>query len=155
MKAALAIVLAFAGCKPETARQADQAAKDVIEARKGGEPHRRAAAEHRFTDKQRIRIAALRGEHSVIGSQLKMIGVFAQYARITDAGRADVNNHLTEFKRLLDEAKNQIEGLAKTAVDNWQERDDAVREAMDSLESARKAAWRALDDAPRIDSNAS
>jgi hypothetical protein len=168
IRTALAIVIAFAGCKPETARKADRAAEDVLEQRADlkkaaqGEPHQVAveskelsAAAQRFTETKRIRIAALRGEHSVIATQIKLISTLAEHSPITDAGRADINNKLSAFQLRLDEAKNQIEGLAGAAVDTWEQRDDAVRDAMSALESARKAAWRALDDAPRIRPNAS
>jgi chromosome segregation ATPase len=165
-RAALAIVIAFAGCKPESARKADRAAKDVIEQRadlkKAEQPDQVAverkelsAAAQQFTESKRIRIAALRGEHSVIATQIRLISTLTEYSRITDGGRADINNKLSAFQMRLDEAKNQIEGLAGAAADAWEQRDDAVRDAMDALESARKAAWRSLDDAPRIHPNAS
>jgi chromosome segregation ATPase len=166
IRAALAIVIAFAGCKPESARKADRAAKDVIEQRadleKAEQPDQVAlerkelsAAAQQFTESRRIRIAALRGEHSVIATQIRLISTLTEYSRITDGGRADINNKLSAFQMRLDEAKNQIEGLAGAAADAWEQRDDAVRDAMDALESARKAAWRSLDDAPRIHPNAS
>jgi hypothetical protein len=97
----------------------------------------------------------LRGEHSVIATQLRLISTFTEYAQITDASRADINNKLAAFKMRLGEAQNQIEGLAGAAAESWEQRDDAVREAMTALESARKAAWQSLDEAPRIHPNAS
>lgn len=166
--AALAIALAFAGCKPETARKADRAAKDVLHQRAdlekaveqqperaGAESQELSAAAKQFIERRRIRIAALRGQHSVIATQLQLISTFAEAARITDAGRADINNKLSAFRMRLDEAANHIEGLRDTGADSWQQRHDAVQDAMDVLESARKAAWRALDDAPRIHPDAS
>jgi hypothetical protein len=169
MRLALAIVIAFAGCKPETARKADRAAADVVEQRADlkqaaesenpaavvVEAEELSAAERLFTERKRIRIAALRGEHSVIGTQVMLISTLAEYSQLTDAGRADINNTLTTFHRRLDEAGNQIEGLDRTGAVDFSQRDDAVREAMSLLEAARKAAWRALHDAPRIDPNAS
>ena len=168
VRLALVIAVAFIGCKPETARQSDRAADNVRQLRTDVRRAARmaptralvetaelTAAEQTFIEQKRIRIAALRGEVSVIGTQLALIGLFAEHAKITDASRADINNHLTAFKVTLDIARNQIEGLALTGADAWNERDDAVREAMNALESARKAAWRALEDAPRIDPRAS
>jgi hypothetical protein len=167
-RTALAIAVVFVGCKPETARKADLAAEEVLEQRAdlqkaaGSDPDQVAveskelsAAAERFTQNKRIRIAALRGEVSVIATQIKLISTFTEYARITDASRADINNKLSAFQMRLGEAKNQIEGLAGADVDGWEQRDDAVREAMAALESARAAAWRSLDDAPRIHPDAS
>jgi hypothetical protein len=168
IRAALAIVIAFAGCKPESARRADRAAEEVLAERAqvkeaattapdkvGVESKQLSAAAQQFTESKRIRIAALRGEHSVIATQVRLISTLSEYSRMTDSGRADINNKLSAFQMRLDEAKNQIEGLAGAPVDAWEQRDDAVREAMNALETARKAAWRSLDDAPRIHHNAS
>jgi hypothetical protein len=168
LRTALAIALAFAGCKSETARKADRAAKDVLEqradlkeaatqdpARAVAESKELSAAARLFIERRRVRVAALRGEHSVIASQLRLISTFAEHAKITDAGRADINNKLSAFRMRLDEAANHIEGLRNAGADIWQQRDDAVQDAMDSLDNARRAAWRALDDAPRIHRNAS
>ena len=168
IRTALAIAIAFAGCKPETARKADRAAEEVLEQRAdlkqavqaapdkvALESKELSAAAQQFTENKRIRIAALRGEHSVIATQVKLISTLTEHSRITDTGRADINNKLSAFQLRLGEAKNQIEGLAGAAVEAWQQRDDAVREAMAALESARGAAWRALDEAPRIRPNAS
>src|SRR5258705_5577017 len=108
--AQLVIAIAFAGCKPETARQADRAADNVLQQRTDVKRVARAAptqlaaatrqlsaAEQQFIEKKRIRIAASRGEHSVIGTQFNLIGLFAEHAEITDASRADINNKLTAF----------------------------------------------------------
>jgi hypothetical protein len=167
-RAALAIVISFAGCKPETARQADRAAEHVVEQRNDlaeavrdeptqvpTEAKELSRATKKFIEKRRIRIAALRGQRSVIGTQFLLISSFAEHARITDAGRADVNNALTELEHELEVAGNEIDGLAKVGVDDWTARDDQVREVMSDLESAAKSAWRALEEAPRIHPNAS
>lgn len=165
---ALAIAVAFAGCKPETARKADRAAENLLEQRADlkeavkAQPDQ-AATESKelsdavklFAERKRIRIAALRGEHSVIATQLRLISTLTEYSQLTDAGRADINNKLSVFQRRLDEASNHIEGLSGASAEVWQQRDDAVREVMTVLESARRAAWKALDDAPRIHPNAS
>lgn len=167
-RAWLAIAIVFAGCKPESARQADRAADNVIEQRKDlkkavqteptevpAESKQLSRAAAQFIEKRRIRIAALRGEHSVIGTQLALISTLAEHSPITDAGRADINNKLSTFQMQFDIAGNHIEGLAGADVDVWNQRDDAVRDAMDALESARAEAWQALEDAPRIRPNAS
>ena len=164
----LAIALAVAGCQPETARKADRAAKDVIEEREdlrqtardepaqvGSASQELSDAARRFAERKRIRIAALRGEHSVIGTQLKLISTLAEYFPLTDQGRAGVNNELTALQMRLDEAGNQIEGLVGVGAERWNERDDAVRDAMGKLDAARRSAWRALQDAPRPHPNAS
>jgi hypothetical protein len=158
----LAIAVAVAGCQPETARKADRAAKDVIEQRAdlkqaareepaqiGSESQELSDAARLFTERKRVRIAALRGEHSVIATQVKLISTMAEYFPLSDQGRADVNNKLTELQKRLDAAGNQIEGLAGVGAEQWSARDDAVRDAMDQLDAARRAAWRALQDAPR------
>jgi hypothetical protein len=168
IRAALAIAIALPGCKSETARQADRAADEVLEHRADLKQAARTNPERvaeqskelsvvarQFTENKRIRIAALRGQHSVIATQLMLISTLTEYSRITDASRADINNKLSAFQMRLDEAKNQIEGLAGATADGWKQRDDAVRDAMNTLESARKAAWNALEDAPRIHRNAS
>jgi hypothetical protein len=167
-RAALAIVVSFAGCKPETARQADRAAEHVVEQRNDlaeavrdeptqvpAEAKELSRATELFIENKRIRIAALRGQRSVIGTQFLLISSFAEHARITDAGRADVNNALTELEHQLETEGNQIDGLATVGVDEWNERDDQVRDVMSDLESAAKTAWRALEEAPRIHPNAS
>lgn len=165
---ALAIAVGFAGCKPDTARKADRAAENLLEQRADlkeavkAQPDQVATeskelsdAVQLFAERKRIRIAALRGEHSVIATQLRLISTLTEYSQLTDAGRADINNKLSMFQRRLDEASNHIEGLSGASAEVWRERDDAVREVMTTLESARRAAWKALDDAPRIHPNAS
>lgn len=166
--AALAIAVVLGGCKPDTARKADRAAETLLEqrddlkeamkaqpARVATETKELSDAVKRFAEKKRIRIAALRGEHSVIATQLRLISTLTEYSQLTDAGRADINNKLSAFQMRLDEASNHIEGLSGAGAEVWQQRDDAVREVMSVLESARRAAWKALDDAPRIHPNAS
>ncbi len=156
------MVLAVAGCQPETARKADRAAQDVIEQREdlkhatreepaqiGSASQELSDAARLFIERKRVRIAALRGEHSVIATQVKLISTMAEYFPLSDQGRADVNNKLTELQMRLDAAGNQIEGLAGVGAEQWSARDDAVRDAMDELDAARRAAWRALQDAPR------
>lgn len=167
MRLALAIAVVFAGCKPENARQAERAAKDVIAqhedveqavrqgpAQVAAEAKELTEAAKLFIERRRIRIAALRGEHSVISSQVLLISTMSEYFPLTDAGRADINNKLSELLMKLDEAKNHIEGLAGTAADHWEQRDDAVRDVMEQLDTKRRAAWRALQDAPRVHRNA-
>jgi hypothetical protein len=167
-RCALAIAIALVGCKPETARKADTASKKVIDEREQvrqaaqDKPHEVAveskelgeAAQH-FAESKRIRVAALRGEHSVIATQLMLISTMAEYFPLTAAGRADVTEMLAAFHMRLDVAKNQIEALAGATVDDWEDRDDAVREAMTALDQARAAAWRALNDAPHTPGEAS
>lgn len=158
----LAIAIVFAGCQPETARKAEQAAKEVVDGREELEQAAREApaqigsasqelseAARLFTERKQSRIAALRGEHSVIATQVKLISTMAEYFPLSDQGRADVNNKLTELQMRLDEAGNHIEGLTGVGAEQWSARDDAVRDAMDELDAARRAAWRALQDAPR------
>jgi hypothetical protein len=165
---ALVIAVVFTGCKPETGRKAERAAKDVAEQREdlkaaASETPTNVAAEAKelsqaaklFTERKRIRIAALRGEHSVVGTQVRLISTMAEHFPLTDAGRADINNALTKFQRQLDEARNHIEGLEGLGPDEWTERDDAVQDAMDELDNVRRAAWRALEDAPRVHRDAS
>jgi hypothetical protein len=160
---ALAIAVVFAGCKSETGRKAERAAKDVLvqrehveqAAREGGtnvaaEAQELSRAARLFVERKRIRIAALRGEHSVIGTQAQLISTMAEYFPLTDAGRADIHDKLTRFQAKLEETADYIDGLDGAGAEDWKERDDAVQDAIDELDDARRAAWRALTDAPRV-----
>jgi len=164
----LALVFAYAGCKSETARKASRAADEVVEQRRDivktahEDPERipveareLTQAEREFAERKRIRIAALRGEHSVIATQVKLIATLAESFPLTDAGRADVNDKLSKFELRLAEAMNHIDGLKTVDAEAWEARDEQVRAAMDTLNKARATAWDALEDAPRIAPNAS
>lgn len=167
----VAAVFAATACKPESARRADRAAKDVVEQRDdlvkaakniADEPEQvlaevgqLAAAAEKFDKLKQARLAALRGQHSVIASQTLLIGTMARELPITDAARGDINEKLTRFQARLDEAQNLIEGLSRTMIDDWEQLDTAATDAMQRLDDARKAAWESLEDAPHIDHSAS
>ena len=168
IRLSLAIVIAFAGCKSETARRADRAADEVVEQREDVvkaatakpdkltvEAKELTQAEREFAERKRIRIAALRGEHSVIATQVDLIATMAKHFPLTDAGRAGVSDRLTKFQQRLVEARDHIDGLAGTDAAAWEQADDKVREVMDALDDARALAWEALHEAPRTDPNAS
>ncbi len=55
----------------------------------------------------------------------------------------------------LDETANQIQALASAPATEIATRDDDLTKAMDRLEDARKAAWKAIRDAPRTDRTSS
>jgi len=163
-------VFTIAACKPESARRADRAAKDVVEQREDVvEATKRSAsveevleeagelvqAANAFEWQRSRRIMELRMEHDLTASQAGVIGVLARDLPITDAARGEINEKLSRLHSRLDEATNLIEGLARVGVDTWEQRDDAATEAMKRLRAARKDAWEALDDAPQIDRSAS
>ena len=104
-----------------------------------------------FDARRQMRIDALRAEHQAIATQPLLITTMAQAFPLTEAGRADVNEKLQVFQMRLDETGNLINGLRKTTAEDYKQSDDAVGDAMEKLDDARKAAWKALQDAPRTD----
>jgi hypothetical protein len=62
-----------------------------------------------------------------------------------------VKEKLDVLQLRLDETKNMIEGLRHVDAGHWKDRDDKVENAMQSLDDARKDAWKAVEDAPRVD----
>jgi hypothetical protein len=159
--ALLAIALAAMGCKSESARKADHAAHRVQAERKHLEQAinrstdlakpsgKLVKAQSEFATHRRARVMTLRAAHAVISSQPMLISMMARNFALSDAGRADVDQKLVILQMHLDEAKNLIEALDATDASIWEERDDAVRTEMDKLETARRDAWKALENAPR------
>jgi len=175
-----AVLLAFGGCKSESARKADNAAKNVQAQRKdldkaqaalnderkeiaeqkkdmldesksiAKEGAELAKANSEFEFRRMARVNALRAELAVIATQPNLISTMAQNFALTDDGRAKVSEKLSVFQLRLDEARNQIEALIRVDAAQWTARHDAVRDAMKRVDAARDAAWDALDDAPRV-----
>lgn len=174
------IVLAFGGCKSETARKADNAAENVQEQRKdlnkaqakldderkdiAGQKKEMideskniakqgaelAKAESEFEFRRMARVNTMRAELAVLATQPNLISTMSQNFALTDAGRVKVNEKLALFQMRLDETRNLIEGLMKVDAAQWTARHDAVRDAMKKLDDARDEAWDALEDAPRV-----
>lgn len=160
MRAALAALLLFSaiGCKPESARRSDSAAKQVVEKRKhlavGMEVAALVEAEHAFLTRRKSRVTILRGQHSVVASQTSLISLLAQGFPITEASRADINVKLHAFQMQLDKTANDIEQLERVDAKAWQARDEAMIAEMDSLDELRRAAWHSLAAAPLVPSPA-
>ena len=172
-----ALVLAqVIACKPESARRADRAAKDLVEQRdelveaakklpdkplaQGAkevleEAGELARAAHEFEHQKSRRIAALFMARDLTATHAALIGVLARDTPITDAARGVVNEKLTRLQTRLDEASNLIEGLAHVTIDSWEDRNTAATDAMKRLDDARADAWEALEEAPQTDPNAS
>jgi hypothetical protein len=164
----------FVACKPESARKADQAAdiakqarqeavtgtnpaapaSPAMQARRAPPPGRLEQAEAHFEATKAARIHELRSRYAVIAAQPPEITTLATTFPLTDQGRAEVNEKLTALQRRLVETANLLDGLERTGVDAWTARDSELTRAMERLEDARSAAWRALDDAPKADPNA-
>lgn len=163
-------------CKPESARRADRAAKDLVEQREDlvaaakklpdkplaegakevlEEAGELAEAAHAFEHQKSRRIATLMIAHDLTTTQAALIGVLARDTPITDAARGDVNEKLTRLHTRLDEASNLIEGLQHVTIDGWEDRNTAATDAMKRLDDARADAWEALEEAPHTDPNAS
>jgi hypothetical protein len=83
---------------------------------------------------------ALEAELQVIATQPIIISTMARVFPLTEAGRARVTEKLEAMQMRFDEAKNLVEAG-----------DPQAREAMKKLDDARKDAWDALDNAPRVD----
>jgi hypothetical protein len=135
------VLATAASCRPETAHAT--------------EGRELATAEAKSEERKRVRVETLRAEHAIIASQSTLISVMAQSFPLTDQGRAEINEQLTRFQMRLDVAKNLIESLAAADAGVWKERHDAVRDAMSKLEETRADAWKALEDAPKVDRRAS
>jgi hypothetical protein len=164
-RAALAALLLFyaIGCKPESARRADHAAKEVVGKRKSfgkailqpdkfaKETAELAVAERKFLARRKSRVDILHGKHSVIASQTVLISSLAQGFSISDVSRTDINVKLHAFQMQLDKTSNEIELLASTGVDHWEARDEAMTESMDHLDEVRRAAWQSLTAAPLVE----
>lgn len=156
MRRALAALLLFSaiGCKPESARRSDTAARQVVEKRKhlafGKELAELAEAEHAFLTRRKSRVEILRGQHSVIASQTTLISLLGQGFRISEPSRANINAKLHTFQMALDETANEIEQLQRVSADAWETRDAAMIASMDKLDEVRRAAWQSLDEAPLL-----
>jgi hypothetical protein len=154
-RALVALLLFCAiGCKPESARRSDVAAKQVIEKRKhlalGKEAAALAEAERTFLERRKSRVTILRGQHSVIASQTTLISLLAQGFPITEASRKDINAKLDAFQMQLDKTSNDIEQLQRVNAEAWQARDEALIAELDKLDELRRAAWHSLDEAPLL-----
>lgn len=160
----VAALIAADGCTRDSAERAEQAAEEVTAQRDDLErPQRDIAeeqvelveAESEFERTRALRIAVLRAEYEVIATQPMLISTMAKNFRLTDASRGEINEKLSVFQMRLDEAANFLLGLERADAEVWKERERAATKAMERLEEARKNAWDALDDAPKVDPSAS
>jgi len=170
--AAVVTLVASAGCKPESARRADRAAKEALAERDQLHEAARKLAEtpdlvqgtakvlqeagelaqaaQKFEARRVARIDALRAQHAVVASQPKLIGTMAENLPLTDAARGAINEKMMRLQAALQETTNLIEGLETVELDGWGARDSEVTAAMHRLDDVRKDAWRALGRAPHI-----
>ncbi len=130
----------------------DNAGDIADEAKDVGKGARKLAdAQHDFAYAKQVRIQTLRAVHAVAASQPMLINSFASALPIVESDRALVNEKMQILQMRLDEAGNQIEVLNGVDAGSWEQRHDDVNKAMDRLDDARKDAWKALDDAKRLD----
>jgi hypothetical protein len=130
----------------------DNAGDIADEAKDVGKGARKLAdAEHDFKYAKMIRVQTLRGVHAVIASQPMLINAFSSSLPIVESDRAMINEKMQILQMRLDEAGNQIETLNGIEASSWEQRHDDVNKAMDRLNEAREDAWKALDNAKRLD----
>ena len=130
----------------DNARDIADEAKDVGQGARG-----LADAQHDFAYAKMVRVQTLRAVHAVEASQPMLISSFASLVPIVMSDRAHVNEKMQIFQMRLDEAGNQIETLSGVDSGNWEKRHEDANKAMYRLDEARKDAWKALDDAKRLD----
>jgi conjugal transfer/entry exclusion protein len=135
------------------ADKARSAARDVADEAKdvGEQAHDLKYAQDDFEYARMVRIATLRGVQSVAASQPALINAFVTTEPLEDGARAQVLEKLQIFQMRLDEAGNQIQALQGVPASTWEQRHDDVKKAMNRLDDAREDAWKALDDADRLD----
>lgn len=121
-------------------------AKDV-----GNGARKLADAQHDFAYAKMVRVQTLRAIHAVEASQPMLISSFSASLPLVEGDRNLVNEKMQIFQMRLDEAGNQIETLNGVDAASWEQRHDDVNKAMDRLDDAREDAWKALDDAKRLD----
>jgi len=137
-------------CKPDSAHKADRAAHTLVQY---DNDVSRAADE--FAIRRKARVDVLAAQHGVIATQPMVIQTLVESLPLSDIGRSDVSEKLTVFEMRLDDAAHGIAGLANATASEFATRDDVVTKQMSRLEDARKSAWKAIGDAPRIDRAAS
>ena len=130
----------------DNARDIADEAKDV-----GAGARKLANAEHDFKYAKMVRVQTLRAVHAVIASQPMLINAFSSSLPIVESDRTLINEKLQILQMRLDDAGNQIETLNGVEAASWDQRHDDVTKAMNRLDDARKDAWKALDDAKRLD----
>jgi hypothetical protein len=101
--------------------------------------------------RRELRFRGLDAQLQLIATQPIVIHAMADAVPLTEAGRADVTATLQMLQMRLDEAKNQVALVKTSSRDRFKDIDDKASEAMKKLDDARKAAWDALDKAPRAD----
>ncbi|MEO7094876.1 MAG: hypothetical protein ABI175_16575 [Polyangiales bacterium] len=130
----------------DNARDVADEAKDV-----GKGARKLADAEHDFKYAKMVRVQTLRAVHAVIASQPMLINSFSSSLPIVEGDRAMINEKMQIMQMRLDEAGNAIETLNGVEASSWEQRHDDVNKAMNRLDDAREDAWKALDDAKRLD----
>ena len=114
-----------------------------------------ARAADEFAVRRETRVDVLAAEHGVVSTQSPLLQTLADSLPLTDIGRSEVAEKLTIFAMRLDDSAHAIAALEAVPAAQFTERDDAVSKAMTRLEDARKASWKALGDAPRLDRTSS
>lgn len=130
----------------DNARDVADEAKDV-----GKGARKLANDEHDFQYAKMVRVQTLRSVHAVIASQPMVMSSFAASLPIVESDRAMINEKMQILQMRLDEAGNQIETLNSISAESWEQRHDDVNKAMERLDDAREDAWKALDEAKRLD----
>lgn len=141
----LPVVALVLACKSEPA---DRAADRVQQQQHALKDLARADAD--FHARRDARVAALEQQHAAVAVQARLVDVLAGALPLTEAGRHSLDDALHVVQVRLDETANLIEALKRTEPDLWKQREAHVSTAMDGLEQARAAAWKALGQAPRL-----
>jgi hypothetical protein len=95
------------------------------------------------------RVRELRVVRDVVGSQPTVMTQLASHLTLSDSGRADVDDKIRVLQMRIDEAGNVLSELSTISIEGFKDKDDQAADVMSRLDDARKAAWDALDKAPR------
>lgn len=130
----------------------DNAGDVADEAKDVGKGARKLAdAQHDFQYAKMVRVQTLRAVHAVVASQPMLINSFSSSQPLVESDRALLAEKMQILQMRLDEAGNQIETLNGVDAASWEQRHDDVNKAMERLDDAREDAWKALDNAKRLD----
>lgn len=171
MKSIIAALLLFTACKGDTASQANESAKKVVDrtaelvdmqtakiknaagevldlskrANAVGEAHQDFAAD------REVHSDVLRVQLGILAQQVDVVRELATVIPVTETGRADIDEKLKVFQMRVDETGNAIQQLDSADATGYEARSDEAADAMKRLHDARDEAFKALDDAPRTD----
>jgi len=171
MRRIIAIALFLAACKGDTASQANESAKKVMDrtaelvdlqtakiknaagevldlskrANAVGEAHQDFVAD------REVHSDVLRVQLGLLAQQVDVVRELAAVIPVTETGRAQIDEKLKVFKLRVDETGNAIQQLDAADASGYEARSDEATDAMKRLHEARDDAFKALDDAPRTD----